>query len=108
MPVIIADEAIFLIPKITKDFLIQLTILAGKNSVLLTSVQEWLLSCLLHIFFDSYSVNTLNINVNVKHTLFVATEHMQFTTHYFDFESKKIVRKQVQIKRTAKDKLKMR
>ena len=89
MPVIIADEAIFLIPKITKDFLIQLTILAGKNCVLLKSVQELLLSCLLHIFVDSYSVNTLNINVNVKRTLFVATEHMQFTTH-FDFESKKL------------------
>ena len=42
----------------------------------------------------------------MKGTLFSATQHIQFTTHYFDFESKKIVRKLVETKRSAEDKQK--
>ena len=70
------------------------------------------LSNLLHIFFDSYSANTQNINVtndlknkrnHTKAHYFLIPQHMQFTTHYFDFESKKVVREQVQIKRKSTD-----
>ena len=52
------------------------------------------LANLLHIFFDFYSANTRNINVTklkmqlYKSTLFLAIQHIQFTKHYFDFESK--------------------
>ena len=42
----------------------------------------------------------------MKGTLFSAPQHIQFTTHYFDFESKKTVRKQVETKRSAEDKQK--
>ena len=54
------------------------------------------LANLLHIFFDSFSANTQNINVTTlktnviyKSTLLIATQHIQLTTHFFDFESKK-------------------
>ena len=54
------------------------------------------LSNLLHIFFQSCSANTKNINVATlkikviyKSTVFLAPRHIQFTRHYFDFESKK-------------------
>ena len=84
------------------------------------------LSNLLHIFFDSYSANTKNINLTTlkvsaiiqKHTIFSISANIspkencpltliltpidrqsssvanvrvpQFTTHYFDFKSKKL------------------
>ena len=37
----------------------------------------------------------------------LTTQHIQLTTHFFDFESKKHARKQVQIKRPAEDRMKM-
>ena len=60
------------------------------------------LSNLLHIFFQSYSANTKNINVATlkikviyKSTVFLAPQHIQITRYYFDFESKKSVQEQV-------------
>ena len=55
------------------------------------------LAHLLHIFFNAYSANTHNINVTTlkinviikKHTIF-SYSHIQFTTHFFDFKSKKL------------------
>ena len=54
-----------------------------------------------------YQCNHLkNKRISYKSTLFLAPQHIQFTTH-FDFESKKIVPEQVYIKRHAKYKQKM-
>ena len=62
-----------------------------------------------HINSKKYQYNHVKNKRNHKKAQFLATtQHIQFTKHYFDFESKKIVWKQVQIKQPATNRLKMR